>query len=198
MAEETTTTARTVVALFDSQEAAERAAEALGAEGVGREAIDIIAGHELSHPENHITAVEDSEGKVTGAIGRGLGMGSGIGALAGVASSLLIPGVGPLVLGGAIASTFLGAGLGGAVGGVMAGLMKAGVDESNARLFEAALRHGGVVVTVNTDEANAQRVVGTLAGSGALDMDQHTPGVDSGVDRVKGSPNNRITDTHQG
>ncbi|HYP09284.1 MAG TPA: hypothetical protein VER03_23875 [Bryobacteraceae bacterium] len=196
--EETISTAKTVVALFEFDDHASQAADKLVASGFSRDQIDIIKGHELSRPEEHVNANEDSTGKLMGAVGKGVAFGGGLGAVAGGVSSLLVPGIGPLVLAGALATTFIGASLGASVGGVMAALMKAGVDESEARLFEAALRHGGVVLTLRTDEAHARRAVDLLDGSGALDMDEHrlVPG-DSGVDRVEGSTNNRANDTRR-
>src|SRR6187402_2812282 len=125
------TTARTVVALFERKENAIRAADELVEAGFAAEQIGLISGHELSEPREHVTAQEDSGKKMVGAVQKGLAVGSGIGAVAGGLSALLIPGVGPLLVGGALASVFLGAGLGASVGGVMAGLMKAGVNESD-------------------------------------------------------------------
>ena len=196
---ETVTNGKTVTALFKTEAEAGRAADALFEGGFTHEQIGIIAGHELSHAENHTTAPEDSERKVMNALGKGLAFGGGLGALAGGLSALLIPGVGPLVVGGALATTFLGAGLGAATGGVMAGLMKAGVDESDARLFEDALRHGGVVLTVHTDAAHARQAVTILDSHGALDMDEHRQRFgDQGTDQVDGATNNRIDNTHRG
>jgi hypothetical protein len=192
------TTAKTVTSLFETEEDAGRAAGALIEEGFTQDQIGIIAGHELSHPERHITAPENSEGKVLNAVGKGLALGGGLGALAGGVSALLIPGVGPLVVGGALAAAFLGAGLGASAGGVMAGLMKAGVDESDARLFEDALRHGGVVLTVHTDESRVRHAVTILDSHGALDMDEHRQRWgDPGVDRVEGATNNRRDNTRR-
>jgi hypothetical protein len=191
--------AKTVTALFENEDDAARAASALIQDGFLHDQIGIITGHELSHPERYITAPENSEGKVVNAVGKGLAYGGGLGALAGGLSAVLIPGVGPLLVGGALATTFLGAGLGASVGGVMAGLMKAGVDESDARLFEDALRHGGVVLTVHTDESKARTAVVILDANGALDMDEHRQRFgDRGVDRVEGATNNRIDNTRRG
>ena len=196
--EENTSTAKTVIALFEFEDEATRAADKLVGDGFPRDQIEIITGHELSRPEEHVNASDEDTGKLMGAVGKGLAFGGGLGALAGGVSSLLVPGIGPLVLTGALATTFIGAGLGASVGGVMATLMKAGVDESEARLFESALRHGGVVLTLLTDEARARRAVEILDGSGALDMDEHrlVPG-DRGVDQVEGSANNRTSDTRR-
>jgi hypothetical protein len=196
--EENALTAKTVIGLFEFDDDAARAADKLADAGFPRADIQIIKEHALSHPEDYVNAEDDGPRKLMGAVGKGLSFGGGVGALAGGLSALLVPGVGPLVVGGALATTLLGAGLGASVGGVMATLMKAGVDESEARLFEAALRHGGVVLTVHTDEEHAQRAVEILDGSGALDMDKHTlvPG-DTGADYVEGSTNNRSNDTNR-
>jgi hypothetical protein len=192
---ESETTAKTVVALFEFEEEANRAVEDLVEQGFARDGISVVTGHGLSKPEEHVSAEGDFEGKMVGALGKGLAVGGGAGAIAGGVASLVIPGVGPFVLAGALATTFFGAGLGGAVGGAMGVLMQAGVDESNARLFESALRHGGVVVTLQTDESRANDAVGILNRRGALDMDHHeADGADRGEDRVEGSTNNRVSD----
>ena len=188
--------AKTVIALYRFESEANSAAEELVQHGFARDQIDVIVGHELSKPEEHVSAAEDKEGKVLSAVGKGLTYGGGLGAAAGAASSLLIPGVGPLVIGGALAAMLLGAGLGASVGGAMAGLMQAGVDESDARLFESALRHGGVVLTVKTDEAHTRKAVRILDRKGAIDMDEHwLTADDHGVDQVEGAANNRVADT---
>ena len=193
---ESEATAKTVIALFEFQAEADRAIEELVEQGFDREGISLIAGHDLSKPEEHVSTEGDFEGKMVGALGKGLAVGGGAGAIAGGVAALVIPGVGPFILAGALATTLFGAGLGGAVGGAMGVLMQAGVDESDARLFESALRHGGVVVTVRTDETRADEAVRILDRRGALDMDHHdTAGGDRGVDRVPGSTNSRVSDT---
>ncbi len=195
---DTMTTARTVVGLFETMDEADRAFDALVEAGFDRDSIGIIAGHDLSKPQEHVQAKEDSEGKMLNAVEKGLGYGGGLGALAGGVASLLVPGVGPVMFGGALAAAFLGGGLGAAVGGVMAGLMKAGVDESDARLFEAALRHGGVVLTVHTDEARCRHAIGILDANGAMDMDSHRDVAgDRGTDTPDGATDNRRNDTHR-
>jgi hypothetical protein len=187
--------AKTVVALFEFEEEANRAVEDLVEHGFPRDAIHVVAGHGLSHPEEFVSAEENTEAKLIGALGKGLVVGGGAGALAGGVASLLVPAVGPFILGGALATTFFGASLGGAVGGAMGVLMEAGVDESDARLFESALRHGGVVVTVRTDEAHAREAVRILDSEGALDMDEHgSADGGRGVNRVPGATNNRVSD----
>jgi len=194
---ESTVSPKTVVALFEFRAQADRAVDELRKEGFTQGSITVVAGHELSHPEEYVVVTEHCEGKVIHAIEKGLAWGGGVGAIAGGISSLLVPGLGPLVIGGALATTFMGAGLGASVGGVMAGLMKAGVDESEARLFETALRSGGVIVTVHTDESNAYRAVQALKRRGALETDEQVDEEvdewdDGGADEIDGSATYRL------
>ena len=66
-----------------------------------------------------------------------------------VLGSLLVPGVGPIVVGGVLASTLTGAGIGAATGGIIGALMGLGVPEPDARHFDQGLRLGSTLVTVD-------------------------------------------------
>jgi uncharacterized membrane protein len=100
------------------------------------------------------TASGMAEGAATGALTGGV-----IGGLVGLISSLLIPGVGPLVVGGVLASSLLGMGVGAATGGLIGALVGMGVPEEDARYFDAGLRNGRSMVTViNTNEAPDQAI----------------------------------------
>jgi hypothetical protein len=91
----------------------------------------------------------------TGALGGGL-LGGLLGFLVGV-GALAIPGIGPIVAGGVLASTFgiaggtalAGAGIGAAAGGLVGGLVGLGIPEEEARHFERGIRAGGTLVTVH-------------------------------------------------
>lgn len=108
-----------------------------------------------------------AEAAATGAISGGI-----VGGLIGLLGSLLIPGVGPIVVGGVLASTLTGAGIGAAAGGILGALMGLGVPEADARHFETGLRSGAVLVTVEA----AERLPEALAV-----LEQH--GVDLGPSR---------------
>lgn len=77
----------------------------------------------------------------------GGGGGGVIGLLAGV-GALAIPGIGPIIADGALASTLAGAGIGAAAGGLLGALVGMGIPEEDARYFERGFREGGVLVTV--------------------------------------------------
>ena len=63
--------------------------------------------------------------------------------------SLLIPGLGPVLAGGVLASTLAGVGIGAATGGLLGALMGLGVPEEDAKHFDRGFREGGTLVTVD-------------------------------------------------
>jgi uncharacterized membrane protein len=89
------------------------------------------------------------------------GEGAAVGGIAGVligVGAMLIPGVGPILAAGPIAAALAGALTGGVTGAVTGGLagalVDAGVDEDAARYYDEAVKAGGVLVSVSTDETN--------------------------------------------
>ena len=94
-----------------------------------------------------------------GVVGGGV-VGGVIGLLAGV-GALAIPGLGPIIAGGALASTLAGAGIGAVAGGLIGALIGMGIPEEDARYYETGLREGGILVTVDAgaDAADARRVL---------------------------------------
>ena len=92
-----------VSAVFDSHSEAETAVRALREAGVRDSALSVIARREGADGDygdaNTQEVGENTEGLIKGALG-----GAGVGALLGIAA-LAIPGVGPLVAAGAIATS---------------------------------------------------------------------------------------------
>lgn len=149
-------TRATVVGLFQNQANAERAIERLKNAGFSDSQIG-VALRDRNRQQELIeeTGIQAGEGAATGAIGGGV-LGGVIGLLAGV-GALAIPGIGPIIAGGTLASTLAGAGIGAAAGGLIGALAGMGVPEEDARHFDQGFRAGGTLVTVNagsrTDEA---------------------------------------------
>lgn len=100
------------------------------------------------------SATRAAGGAASGAAGGGV-LGGVIGMLVG-AGVLAIPGVGPVVAGGILASTLgvvggtaaAGAGIGAATGGILGALIGMGIPHEDARYFERGVREGGTLVTV--------------------------------------------------
>jgi hypothetical protein len=145
----------TVVGVFPDRESAERGIRQLQAAGFPREQIGVAArdrSHEHALAER--TDSQAAEGAAAGAVGGGM-LGGLVGLLVGV-GALAIPGIGPVLAGGALASVLgvaagtaaAGAGIGAATGGLAGALVGMGVSEEHARHFDNEFRAGGVLVTV--------------------------------------------------
>ena len=101
-----------------------------------------------------------------GAIGGVLGLLAGIGVLP-------IPGVGPIIAAGPIISALSGAAMGAAVGGIAGALVWIGTPESSARRYEARVRQGGILVSVQCDrESDVERCWQAMSAERAHDIVQ--------------------------
>jgi uncharacterized protein (TIGR02271 family) len=105
--------------------------------------------------------------------GIGAGVGATVGGLAGLLigiGAFAIPGVGPIVAAGPIATLLAGVGIGAAAGTLIGALTKLGIPEAHARYYAEGVRRGGTLVTVTTDDARSSIAADTLARSGAADV----------------------------
>ena len=157
-----------VSAVFDSRSEAEAAVAELRTAGVNDSAISVIA----QQDGKNTTTDGSGEESDTGGLLAGAAAGAGIGTLLGIAA-LAIPGVGPLVAAGAIASTAIpGAALtGAAIGAVGGGLTKLltdhGVSDDDANYYGDRINDGGTFVSVNTADA------GLMASSASEILSRH-------------------------
>jgi len=155
--------AQAITRLFDTYEDAAAAVRDLEAAGLHHDRISLLAnngaGHRLAH--GHGDGVDDNdagEGAAKGATTGGL-IGGGAGLLAGL-GMLAIPGLGPVVAAGWLASTAIGAVVGavagGATGGLLGALKDAGHTDEEAHVYAEGVRRGGTLVSVKpADEAEA-------------------------------------------
>jgi hypothetical protein len=155
------TTRSTVAAVFTESEQAERAIRELKNRGFKDENIGIATrDRDETGRLREETGSHAGEGAATGAISGGI-LGGIVGLLVGT-GALLIPGIGPVVAGGVLASTFgiaggtavAGAGIGAVAGGLVGALIGMGIPKHEAEYFESGVREGKVLVTV-TAEARA-------------------------------------------
>jgi hypothetical protein len=151
-------------ALFDSHDDAERAVAALNEAGIGSDDISIVT----SNPDGSY----DSDGAAAGA-GTGAGIGAVAGGLLAGLGLMTIPGVGPVLASGWLASTaggaLAGAVAGGAVGGLIGAITDDGVSEDDAHVFAEGVRRGGVYVSVRVDESECSQVEDIFESSNRID-----------------------------
>lgn len=149
-----------VTAVFDSQNQAEQAITALRQLGVNDSQLSIVARHggdtTVSGGGTAAAAAEDADNTAE-RVGKGALAGAGAGVLFGLAA-LAIPGVGPFITAGWLASELgvaggaaaAGAIVGGTSGAVAGAFAKAGYDEHEANYYGSAVEQGGVFVAVDT------------------------------------------------
>jgi uncharacterized protein (TIGR02271 family) len=165
MTQKTSAQGGTVVGLFRERRQAEQAIQELKREKFADNQIGVIMQDQESQKElADSTGTKAAEGAASGAIGGGVA-GGVLGLLAGV-GALAIPGIGPIVAAGALASTLAGAGIGAAAGGLLGALVGMGVPEEDAQYFEKGLKSGGILVTVEAG-ARSQEARQILRGRGA-------------------------------
>lgn len=136
---------QTVVGLFSERRHAEQAIRDLKAAGFTEEQIGVA----MQNRNDQQSLMEDTGSQAAEGAAKGAVSGGIVGGLIGLLGSLLIPGVGPIVVGGVLASTLTGAGIGAATGGLIGALMGLGVPEEDAQHFDQGIRSGGILVTVN-------------------------------------------------
>jgi hypothetical protein len=142
------TTGRTVVGMFTNRPDAEAAIRELKTAGFGDDRIGVALQDQEEQREVR-DLLEATGREAAGGAAKGAVSGSLVGGLIGLLGSLLIPGVGPIVVGGVLASTLTGAGIGAATGGIIGALVALGVPEADARHFDEGLRSGRTLVTVD-------------------------------------------------
>lgn len=171
---------RIVVALFRDREDATSAIRELHGSGFGREQIGVAMRDRSAEGELAAeTGSSPVEGAAAGAVGGGV-LGGLVGLLVGI-GAIAIPGIGPVVAGGALASALgvaggtaaAGAGIGAATGGVLGALVGLGVPHDEARYFEQGFREGGIVVSVDPRgrEADAREILEAHDGDLGGDID---------------------------
>jgi uncharacterized membrane protein len=150
---------KTIVGLFESREDAESAIRRLQTRGIPRDKIGIA----MKDAETASNVAEGAgapqlttEGAAAGAVS-GAAVGTVVGlALAG--STLVLPGMGPLLIGGPIAAGLTGAGVGATSGGLLGALVGAGVPEGDAEHYAALVDRGEILVSVDVTDDQALTV----------------------------------------
>lgn len=163
---------RTITAMFDNHSDAAQAVQRLKGAGVPDADISLVAGRnegaltDGGSDTGDDTAEDAGKGAlIGGALGGGAGILAGIGAMA-------IPGLGPVVAAGWLASTLVGATAGAATGGLIGALTNAGLSEEDAHAYAEGIKRGGTLVTARVDDALKDRAVDILDDEGTINMDE--------------------------
>jgi len=163
----------TLSRLYDDYAAATKVLQELESRGIPASEISIVASNAdnwysdkgtTSSPSKHDhnrDGVDDrAEGAATGA-----GIGATVGGIAGLLAGLgiiAIPGIGPVVAAGWLASTAVIAAAGGVAGGILGALTEAGVNEEDAQVYAEGVRRGGTLLTVRVPDVDRARIEAIL------------------------------------
>ena len=146
-------TAKLVTGLFKTRVAAEAAVDAIIKRGYTRDDISVLMSDATKNKEFAVetgTHAADGAG-IGGAVGGAVG--AVLAAIAAVGTSIVLPGIG-LVVAGPIAAALAGAGAGGATGGIIGALIGAGIPEHRAKVYDAGLRGGGILLGVEAKDGD--------------------------------------------
>ena len=164
-----------VSGVFKTHDLAETAVRALGEAGIILKDVSIVT--------QNVQTTEQVQGFVTtGEVAKtGAGIGAWWGGLFGIlvgAAFLWIPGVGPLVVAGSLATSVLatleGAAVGSAGGVLIGALLGAGLSRDNAIKYEGVIRTGHYLVLVYADGSHAETARQVLRRQHAMDVDVST------------------------
>jgi stress response protein YsnF len=180
--------------LYKDHDTGARVVAELERSGIPRSDISIISNNESGwfDRDRSRRIDRDADGRDDRAEGAaaGAGIGATVGGVAGLLAGLgllAIPGIGPVVAAGWLASTAAVAVAGGATGGLIGALTQSGVGEQEAQTYAEGVRRGGTLVTVripDTDRARVEAILGRYS-----PMDTTTTGA---ADQAGDRSGNRI------
>jgi len=180
---------RTITRLYDTHHQALDAVEDLERAGVDRDNISLVSNNADNwHAGDWRSGrglgsdgpLGDANGDGDNDVAEGAGKGATTGGLIGGAGGLLaglgmlaIPGLGPVVAAGWLASTavgaLVGAAAGGAAGGLLGALKEAGHSDEEANVYSEGVRRGGTLVSVRIDDGRASEIERILNGRRGVD-----------------------------
>ncbi|MEA5576479.1 histidine kinase [Anabaena sp. UHCC 0451] len=162
-------TSKRAIGVFSHRRDAEAALRELQNAGFSMNQVSLIAKDiNNSGPRNLETGNKADEGlKAGAATGGAIG---GLGGLLVGLGTLAIPGVGPVMAGGAVATalatTLTGGAVGAAVGGIGGGLVGLGIPEEEARVYSDRFQKGHYLVIVDGTQAQIHHAETILKGLG--------------------------------
>ncbi len=167
------------VGSFANRTAAEQALTYLRETGFNMNNVSVAVKDEETQPDKiagvGVTDTLGNHGKEGAAKGAATGatVGGITGLLVGI-GALAIPGLGPVMLAGALgtaaATAAAGGAIGAATGGLAGTLIGLGIPEGQAEGYSEVVREGGYLVMVDGSEEEIQKAQATLNSSGIRDL----------------------------
>src|SRR5215207_1772363 len=155
----------TISRLYKDYDTGARVVAELERAGIPHDDISIIANNDSGWFDRDGSKRIDRDADGTDDRAEGAATGAGIGATLGGVTGLLaglgmlaIPGIGPVVAAGWLASTAAMAVAGGATGGLIGALTQSGIGEDEARTYAEGVRRGGTLVTARVPDSDRTRV----------------------------------------
>ncbi len=162
-----------IVGLFERESAADSAIKELQNAGFNKNRFGVVARNQIKQKVNRQKDTE--QGAVQADSKLGSAGGAAVGGLTGLlvsAGTLAIPGIGPVLAAGSLATVFAATGIGAAAGGLLGALTSLGISEKEADFYAEGLKRGGILVVVETDKERASFVKNVLELSGAVEVDK--------------------------
>ncbi|HPC99773.1 MAG TPA: hypothetical protein PLA01_00305 [Acetivibrio sp.] len=179
--------AKTIAAIFDNYNNAQRAAQQIKDQGLKTDDISIVTkqGDETDAGNNYSMGIgnmggnmtanntgENNQGGVNDNISNGVVTGGILGGLAGLligAGSMVIPGLGIIAAAGPITGLLSGA----ITGGVVGGLVDLGIPEDKSRQYETDIKAGKTLFSMKVDDDKIEEVSSILRNNGAASVDSY-------------------------
>jgi uncharacterized membrane protein len=175
---------KTIVAIFDTYDYAEKAARQIKDQGLRTNDISIVAKQQEENRTGTTATMgadtHDAPTATMGTHGRakndnisdGVVTGGILGGLAGLligAGSMIVPGLGIIAAAGPITGFLSGA----VTGGVVGGLVDLGIPENRSRQYESDVKAGKILFSMKTDEDKVSKIASILRGNGAASVDTY-------------------------
>jgi hypothetical protein len=165
---------KSVVGIFGTRQAAERAASMLDSAGIARSRLAVLTPQSTPQEIEAVPTMDAEQPGMGMALGATVGgaMGLAGGVTLGALASVLIPGVGPILAIGFAASA-IGLLGGGALGGKLDSSLSDGIPQEELYIYEDALRQGrSVVIAFAENHAEVEGAHHCLKQSGAESVDR--------------------------
>jgi hypothetical protein len=158
--------AKVIVGLFSDRVSAEHALVDLRASGFDTQRMGIVMRDPNEARETGASqGVTSTAGAVTGGV-----IGGTLGAILAATGTLVIPGIGPFISGGILATALAG----GAAGWLVGGLVGLGLSHEEAQYYQGRVEQGGVLISVDPQgrDEEARQI---LLKNGAENLDAEAP-----------------------